>query len=328
MILRHIRSGFKTLGARIFNKRYPVKVNYICTYACNANCSYCNTRKRKKKKEMSTSKVKSMLISLKKMGAEQITFIGGEPTVKKDMDKIVQYAKSLGFLTTMSTNGIILKDIEGLDMIITCLNGPEKIHDKIRGKGSYKKVMKLLKSANSGKLITMIITKENYGQVDYILEISKKLNISVNFQPAFKNELAKVEKGIEKQLLSKSQIKRVFKYLFQKKKQGFLISNSYSSLKDFAEKGKSKPKKCYHGKLTVTIDPYGNMFRCYKYINSKPEINGIRDGWKAGFDKIKLKKCNECYYGCHIEDNHLFSLEPSSIYNLIKLNRILTKGSH
>ncbi len=330
MIIRHIKSGFKVLGAKLLNKRYPLKINFISTYRCDNNCSYCKIGQLKKTKELSTKQVKSMINSLVNLGAEHITFIGGEPLIRDDMGELITYAKKKGLLTTMSSNGNLFEkkknQLKDLDLLITCFNGPEKIHDSIRGERNYKKIMKIL-SLDIGKLATTILTKQNVKYIDFIMNKAKKLGFYVNFQPVFRNELAKVENDeMEEIMLSRKEVRDVFQEIIRRKKNGEPISNSYPSLRNFAKYGKAKFNTCYLGRLSIAIDPEGNVYRCYKYVNKDKKINGFKIGWKEAIKKLNLNNCKECYYGCHIEDNLLYGLNLSSIINLIKLGRIFKNG--
>jgi len=330
---RHIKSGFKVLASRFNQKRYPIKINFISTYNCDNNCSYCKISQLEKKKELSTKQVKDMIDSLSEFGAEHITFIGGEPLMRKDIGELISHAKKRGLLTTMSSNGnnVRLKtdELKDLDLLISCLNGPKEVHDSIRGKGNYDKIIEIL-SANEikkGMLATIILTKQNVKYVDFVLKKATELDFYINFQPVFKNELAKVENDeLDGVMLSKDEVRSVFNYIIKKKKQGFPVSNSYQSLRNFARDGKVIFKKCYLGRLSVTIDPEGNVYRCYKEVNNKEKINGVELGWEKALYQMPINDCVECHYGCHIEDNFLFMLNPSSIVNLIKLNKIFKNG--
>lgn len=330
MILRNIRSGMKVISGKITGKKYPIKINFISTYRCDNNCGYCKIGKMKRRSEMSTTEVKNMIDNLSSLGAEHITFIGGEPLLREDIGDLLDYAKHKGLLTTMSSNGNLVKkkssELDSLDMLIVCLNGPEKVHDAIRGKGNYKKIINLLSGKKDIKkpgLITAIITQQNIGYLDFLLKIARSYGVFINFQPVFRNELAKVEnESLKDIILSKEKTKEVFNYLISKKKEGFPISNSYPSLKNFASSGFFKFKKCYLPDCSITIGPEGNVYSCYKYVNSKKSLNGNKVGWKKAFQEKVYDGCKTCYYGCHIEDNLLYGLHPQSVSNLIKLGGI------
>ncbi len=334
IIKKHLISGIKVLVSRVLKRRLPLKVNYVCTYRCQNKCSYCKISEFPHKKEMDTASALSMIESLSKQGCEQITFIGGEPLLRDDIGKLLKFAQSKGILTTISTNCELfdkkLTELQHLDLLITCLNGPEEVHDKIRGKGNYKKTMDALDSGSikAGKIATFVITNENKAYIDFMIETAQDKGFFINFQPVFQNELAKVEyESLDKIIPKKEEIKRIFTQLIDKKKQGKPIINSYASLRSFSKNGAVIFKRCYLGSLSVTIDPTGNVYQCYKFINNGNCMNGNKVGWKKAIANVRISSCKICYYGCHIEDNFLYSLNISSIYNLLRLNKIFKNNT-
>lgn len=89
---------------------------------------------------------------------------GGEPLVSPDFGKIVSLLHTKGFELGIVTNGVFID--KWADILKSCfkviyvsIDGPENIHDKIRGKGVYKKVMSNLKllSGGNAKLVIMSV---------------------------------------------------------------------------------------------------------------------------------------------------------------------------
>ncbi|MCK5024950.1 MAG: radical SAM protein [Nanoarchaeota archaeon] len=331
IIKKHLISGTKVLLSKAFKRRFPLKVNYICTYHCQNKCSYCKISDYRLKSEMNTKEALRMIDSLSRQGCEQITFIGGEPLLREDIGKLLKFARNKGMLTTISTNCELYEnkanELQHLDLLSTCLNGPEEVHDRIRGKGNYKKVMNTLKSdkIRAGKIATFIITNDNKEYIDFALKVAQDNGFFINFQPVFHNELVKAEnENLDKMMLNKREIKNIFSRLMMKKKRGYPIINSYGSLKAFSNHA-AIFKKCHMGNLSITIDPAGNVSQCYKFVNANHKINGNDVGWEKAIDDLKIESCLVCKYGCHIEDNFLFSLNLSSIYNLFRLRKIFNR---
>lgn len=118
-------------------------------YTCNNNCLFCGEGENRKlyMKELSQrltlEAVKEEILSFSKNGYDHITFLGGEPTIRKDFIEIVLYARMLGFETIfLTTNGRMLsnrnfaKDVieAGITEICLSLHGPTaEIHDELTG---------------------------------------------------------------------------------------------------------------------------------------------------------------------------------------------------
>ncbi|MCD6412115.1 radical SAM protein [bacterium] len=47
---------------------------------------------------------------MKSLGTKRIQFTGGEPLLRKDIGKIIDYCKKLGILTTVSASGVKVKE--------------------------------------------------------------------------------------------------------------------------------------------------------------------------------------------------------------------------
>ncbi|MFH1642957.1 MAG: radical SAM protein [Nanoarchaeota archaeon] len=326
LLKKNIKSGIKVILS-LFGKKYPIKVNFITTYKCNYECKYCNV-KSLTEREMNTSEIKKMIDELHKVGMEQITFIGGEPLIRKDIGKLISYAKKKDILTLISTNGSLLKhrikELKDLDVVALCLNGPKKVHDKIRGMGSYDEVIEAIDNAKKNNLniiLNCILYNKNKENIEHVLELAKEKSILVDFQTVFKSSLSNANnKQISYLKIKRKDIKEIFNYILKNKKQGNNIINSTPYLKQMAKYGNFSVNKCNVFKRSCAVSPSGIVGNCYKYLQNKNN-NGNTIGWENAFYNIKKPFCEKCEDGCYIEDNLLFSLNISSIMNLFKIGK-------
>jgi MoaA/NifB/PqqE/SkfB family radical SAM enzyme len=66
---------------------------------------------------------------------------GGEPTLYREFPALIQEAKKRGFLVHLQTNGTRLEQFaeflvaQGVEMLSISIDGPQEIHDRIRGQG-------------------------------------------------------------------------------------------------------------------------------------------------------------------------------------------------
>jgi radical SAM protein with 4Fe4S-binding SPASM domain len=101
-----------------------------------------------------------MLIDDVSLFKPTITLFGGEPLLHEDWDELVACIKEKGLRCNMITNGTLLdrhaEEVvsSGLDEIILSLDGPEEIHDMIRGKpGTFKKLAQGVEKTQELKLL-------------------------------------------------------------------------------------------------------------------------------------------------------------------------------
>lgn len=154
--------------------------------SCNSNCIMCSVDSKKKDlAEGTTEQVIKDLIRGRREGYERMEFTGGEPTVRKDIIKLIQKAKELGYIDIgISTNGILLSDVKfcnklvkaGLTNVTFSLHAHNKtLHETIsRTPGAFDKTVKGIKNAIAHKnLLVSVVTvifKPNY---KYIFQIGK-----------------------------------------------------------------------------------------------------------------------------------------------------------
>jgi radical SAM protein with 4Fe4S-binding SPASM domain len=139
----------------------PINVLLLLTYRCNLRCKMCyyyneseksNTLsliEKRKSEELTLEQIKKLIDEISAMGVKVLTLHGGEPLVHKDLFAISKYAYSKGLLVNFFTNGILLDEatIEKIidariNAITISMDGPERIHDNVRGlQGAFAKII-------------------------------------------------------------------------------------------------------------------------------------------------------------------------------------------
>jgi len=135
----------------------PVAATLVLTYRCNQRCVMCNFpgRARRDTPEMSTGRARQIIGELARMGASGISFYGGEPLLRNDIVELTAHAHSLGLMTHIPTNGMLLS-IEtaqalvraGADLIsVSLAGGIAETHDRQRGvPGAFHAVQRAVES--------------------------------------------------------------------------------------------------------------------------------------------------------------------------------------
>lgn len=182
-------------------------VRIYATSICNANCAMCDIGTASKKgidklridteNEIPISTIEKLLESpLLKENKMKFSLGMVEPLIHRDIGKIVGLISSKGHSVAVITNGILLerkaKELieNNLDYVMVSIDGPEHIHDKIRGrKGIYRKAINGIKRLHEIQpdmkiVVNYCISNLNYGALYEFLEgiENEKLNIEVRFQ--------------------------------------------------------------------------------------------------------------------------------------------------
>lgn len=85
----------------------PQTVDLLITDKCQMNCVCFRPPDSGPHQSLSLSEWKRIITSCHSIGTRQIVFSGGEPLLYEGLLQILQYTKSLGLQTTLSTNAIL-----------------------------------------------------------------------------------------------------------------------------------------------------------------------------------------------------------------------------
>jgi MoaA/NifB/PqqE/SkfB family radical SAM enzyme len=332
--------GAKVLCANMFKGyRLPLGAYIALTERCPNRCVYCNyeTLRMKKDYELSTEDILNIIARLKLAGAEKLHLSGGEPLIRDDLGKIIDYAKSKGMFVGISSSGAFIPEridiLRNVDVILLSLDGEEPIHDGLRGDGSFKGVMRAIKSLKDEKITfwtNTVLTKKNLSSIDFILNLAEKNNTYANFillqyhGPEYENNLPTID--AVKDLIPKRQdLQEALRYLLLKKNQGKRVGSTKEYLEfllnweDYNVLSSAKAYnriKCWAGRLFCHIDSEGLLYACGLNMGKTPGVNirslGIKKAMKLA---AKLPDCNSCSVSCNLENNLIFSLNFSAIFN-------------
>lgn len=168
-----------------------MRVEFNLGYTCNNNCVFCGEGENRDKFQkqtkdlLTTENVKSDISSFARRGYKHITFLGGEPTIRKDFIEIIDHAKKEGFDTVfLTTNGRMFSRKSylkaaisaGLTEICLSLHGADaSAHDaSTRSPGSFQQIrMAMDNLAEIGKEFSTstVITKLNYMQMPDMVDL-------------------------------------------------------------------------------------------------------------------------------------------------------------
>lgn len=204
----------------LFDRPSPMFVELFITRRCNLRCSYCFTW-RKNFKDPSTEEIKKRIDKLKELGCNVISFMGGEPTLRKDLVELTKYAHKKKMFVSMDTNGTLLSKTlidklakAGMDSVVVSLDGINKLKTSQKTVFNNPSIIDNLEYALKHKGIraftNFVLTKENIKEVIPLLELIKNKKIIFAISLITKNPECRINK------------KRIFN--IQKKKFSHLIN--------------------------------------------------------------------------------------------------------
>ncbi|MHA1269837.1 MAG: radical SAM protein [Candidatus Helarchaeota archaeon] len=265
------------------------------------------------------------------LGLEDLHLTGGEPTLHPNLLNFIKFCTDYSINIRLQTNGFLLNEDflnklknAGLHKIMFSLDGDEKTHDYIRGKGSFKKVITAIESAKNIGFevrINTVICHENIMKVKkilhYIYKIKPHIYSLFMFSPIGKSK-ARNEKLITgfmwektfntiKTFITKKHLNIDFPIVVEK---GFIFKNDNISL------DRSKLIGCGAGcdnlaKLRdyIIITSIGDIYPCVFFaFNSKWSLGNCFSDTLSNiynsspvWEKYKLfenppKECIDCKY--------------------------------
>lgn len=163
------------------------KVIWEITHNCNYGCSYCifSCDKKRVDGELTTEECFHIIDELVKNGFKHLKITGGEPFIRKDIVKILEYA-SKNLIVDVSTNASLITDeiVSKLNnihlkMIHVSLDGNKEEHESVRGKLTYGRTIRglnaLKKSINKVR-IGSVIHANNENDLENLIKDSINLN--------------------------------------------------------------------------------------------------------------------------------------------------------
>lgn len=121
-------------------------------------------------------------------GKPLISFTGGEPLLNPFVFDFIAYTKENGRFCNLVTNGWLLEKHAyalceaGLDMLVVSVDGPKRVHNAIRGKDSFERLVAGLMSILAHPkrplvFLSMAISDKNFGSLVPMYEFAKHLGV-------------------------------------------------------------------------------------------------------------------------------------------------------
>lgn len=179
-------------------KRVPLYCEWEITNRCNMDCSFCSTRnaRRNNGTETSTEEALKIIHELHELGTKMLHISGGEPTLRRDLDEIINVAHENGMLVAFTTNGTAsketMKKLTNADLIRVSIDGFGKSHDELRkSPGAFEKAIKtveLLLSFKKKVFVTTVYTnKTNEDNLHKLISTAQAIGVRISIMPASKN---------------------------------------------------------------------------------------------------------------------------------------------
>lgn len=340
-------SPFRHIGS-VFWKRRPIQLTFFLTKRCNAKCSFCFYHADKGNEEESGSELS--LSEIEKISASignllWLAFSGGEIFLRDDIVEITRlfYEKNKPSIILFPTNGLmtdviakrlreILEYCKNSTIVVKLsLDGPEALHDAIRGReGSFQKTMhtynalgKLLGEYPNFELgINTVFCPANQDAMDEVIAFVGRLDKIKTHTVSLIRGHGLKEIDIERyretadNLAENLRRKISGTYRFKGARLKAAQDIVQRSLIYETEARKRKLLDCYAGRLNLVLTEKGDLYPCESFTmkmgnvrDSGYNINEILRSSQARniIGSIKESGCF-CSHECYLMTNILFNI--------------------
>lgn len=318
----------------------PILGGLILTYHCNNACQMCEFPQRATRfhkagrRQLSTERYRELIGEFAQLGTTGLSLIGGEPTLRRDLNELLVEIKRLGMIANITTNANRLANEDTarkllethVDLINVSIDGADAAtHDRVRGApGSFEKLSKGIRqlarlrdriSPSTRIASVTVLSSANIGQAEDIARLALALGCdSVGFMPLHRFDfMGDALEPADTRWLEEAD--RVVEQLRKKRRQYRLdSSDAYLSRFGAAFRGAPSDLRCLAGFYSLTVNPYGDVFPCDPFVGQERALGNVRDAslvelWRSkeyGQKRRELTGCRACHWNCTTELNIAF----------------------
>ena len=284
--------------------RMPILVHFEVTLRCNAHCNFCDYWKTDPAERQ--NELKSYVDAARFFNPMMITWTGGEPTLRRDLEDLVagvDRAIRIKYMTLITHGGMLTPERAqslwdaGINQFNISLDYLDQRHDEARGiPGLVDRIMNNVVAMRERGIdairFNTVIKRSNLDELVPIVKRAAALGAGVNFSCYTDNK-----NGNADGLIPPAEVRKLEEVIaellaFKRKRRGIITNSDYylEQIPRYVRGETSEP--CQSGIRTIHITPSGYVKRCPDF----PTDFHWRD-----FRKYKPVNCNACYYACRGE---------------------------
>ncbi len=307
---------------RAFRFHTPDNLTIMVTKSCQCQCKHCLVHNMEDDAELSKNEIFSVIDQAQKLGVSQITFEGGEPTLREDLSELIRYINKTKATSMVVTNGQYLTEDyvqklkkSGLDYINISIDSPHPLeHDMFRGvSGLFMDTAKGIRNSVRSGILTGILYIARPGNCDR--ETLKKLVSFCKELGVFELLIDKIVasgRWTGKDVLNETQEEDLIKF-----QQDIAQVEGKNLITNFFQFKKPTVFGCFAGRRWCYISPSGEVMPCMHIPIS--------------FGNVKQEKLSEIWR--KIRKHPLFNRNPKActyeeaMYRENYLKKIIGKGT-
>lgn len=239
----------------------PLSVHLELTYRCNWRCVFCYNPRHSDRRALSVGEWCEVFDDLRELGTLTITFTGGEPLARSDFFEIAAAARERRFAIRIFTNAALIDEsmasriveLRPTSVEVSIHGATADVHDRATARpGSFDDALRgidCLRAAGIRPVVKMPLTSMNEHQIEDVLALASARDLELHVDP----HLTPRDDGDQSPLAyapSADAIRRVYT----------LIRDAIPH-----EERTRGGSNCGVGRITMAIDPEGNVFPCIQW---------------------------------------------------------------
>lgn len=260
---------------------------------CNQRCIHCYAAGQtySNVQELGTADWKKVIEKCRKARIPQLTFTGGEPTMREDLFELLKEAR--WFITRLNTNGIKLtreyceklREAELDNVQITFYSWDERIHNKLTGAAQYNQTVNGIKNALKAGLSVNVNTPLCTWNADYVetVKFLKSLGVTYVTCSGLIPTGNAVTDNSQNTRLEREEIRQVVAdaaaYCREHGMELSFTSPGWIDEKDLREMGLEVPS-CGAALSNMAVAPDGTVVACQSCLDRESFGNMLTTEWK------------------------------------------------
>jgi len=305
--------GYLTLREYAPKMRAPHRMDLMVSamtaqgrWHCNQKCVHCYAagQTHAEEPELSTEEWKQILDRCRSAGIPQVTFTGGEPTMREDLPELIDYAR--WFITRLNTNGIRLTKeycqklkAASLDSAqITFYSANEAVHNALVGAPRWADTVSGIENALAAGINLSVNTPLctlNRDYVSTLVFLRDKGVIYVTCSGLITTGNAATPES-ENLQLTHEEIREILRqsveYCFANGMEISFTSPGWVDDEFCRELGITTPN-CGACLSNMAVTPGGNVMPCQSWLSDEPLGNILSDEWKTIWNDPRCRQRRE-----------------------------------
>ena len=262
------------------------------SWHCNQKCVHCYAAGQtlSDEAELTTEEWKKILDSCRSAGIPQVTFTGGEPTMREDLFELISYAR--WFISRLNTNGIRLTEEycrklheAELDSVqVTFYSADPAVHNRLVGAPRYEETLAGIKNAVAEGLSVSINTPLCTLNRDYnkTLHLLHELGVIYVTCSGLITTGSATQPESEALQLRSEELEEILRnavsYCHENGMEIAFTSPGWLDEQVFEELNIPSPS-CGACLSNMAVTPGGNVVPCQSWLDDQPLGNILTDDW-------------------------------------------------